>query len=212
MNAATKRRRPGVVPDGYKMDAQGRLVPIDSIRPIDSTRDELVVELVTKAKLMSETLATMKAEFFSHIDGFVALSAAQYGASLGGKKGNVTLHSFDGRFKVVAATAEHINFDERLQAAKSLIDQCITDWSSGSRPEIKALVNQAFQTDKEGRINTGRVLGLRRLDITDKRWLAAMKAIGESTQVVSTKRYVRFYERVGDSETYRAISLDVANA
>lgn len=36
-----------------------------------------------------------------------------------------------------------------------------------------------------------------------------MKAIGESVQVIGTKQYVRFYERVGDSDRYAPISLDM---
>ena len=37
-----------------------------------------------------------------------------------------------------------------------------------------------------------------------------MFAIADSVQVVGTKAYVRFYERVGNSEEYRPISLDIA--
>ena len=85
-------------------------------------------------------------------------------------------------------------------------------WSAGSRPEIHALINNAFQVDKAGKINTGRVLGLRRLDIHDARWQDAMRAIGEAVQVVGSKSYVRVYERIGDSDQFRAIALDVATA
>ena len=72
------------------------------------------------------------------------------------------------------------------------------------------LVQSAFDTDKEGKINTGRVLGLRRLDIRDEKWQMAMKAISESLQVVGSKEYIRFYERIGSSDQYQPISLDIA--
>ena len=64
--------------------------------------------------------------------------------------------------------------------------------------------------DKEGKINTGRVLSLRRLDIDDDRWKRAMDAISDSIQTVGSKSYVRLYERIGDSEEYVPISLDIA--
>jgi hypothetical protein len=198
------------VPDGYRADAKGCLVPESMIKPIDRTRDELVRDIVGDAKLVSATLREFKTRVFADINAFVELSAEQYEVKLGGKKGNLTLFSFDGAFKVQVAIAEHMIFDERLQAAKQLIDECITDWSQGSRDEIKVLVQAAFQTDKEGKINTGRVLALRRLDIRDQKWQTAMKAIGESLQVVGSKEYVRFYERIGTSDQYRPISLDVA--
>lgn len=199
-----------IIPEGYRADAKGCLVPEAMIRPIDRARDELVQELAKRAKYLNDTMRVFKTGVFDDINAFVDLSAEQYGVALGGKKGNITLYSFDGGYKIQIAIAEHMVFDERLQAAKHLIDECIIAWSQGSRDEIKVLVQDAFQTDKEGKINTGRVLGLRRLDIRDDKWQQAMKAIGESLQVVGSKEYVRFYERIGGTDQYQPISLDVA--
>lgn len=196
--------------DGYMQDSTGRLWPVSKIAPIDLARDQLVGEIIERAKQLNESIAQFKAATFGDIAAFISLSAEQYGVKIGGQKGNVTLMSFDGRYKLQRAIAEHISFDERLQAAKALIDECITDWSQGSRDEIKVLVNDAFQVDKEGNINTGRVLGLRRMKIDDARWARAMTAIAEAVQVVGSKSYIRVYERVGDSGEYKAISLDVA--
>lgn len=198
------------IPDGYRQDAKGCLIPESLIKPIDLQRDQLVRELADKAKALSRDIAAFKTGAISDIDAFVQLSAEQYNVKLGGAKGNLTLYSFDGGYKVIIAQAERMQFDERLQAAKQLIDECITDWSQGSRDEIKVLVQAAFQTDKEGKINTGRVLALRRLEIRDEKWQTAMTAIGESLQVVGSKEYVRFYERIGDTDQYQAINLDIA--
>lgn len=198
------------IPAGYKRDAQGRLWEEGNIKPIDLARDTLVIELVEKAKAEREQLVKFKAEMFGDIEAFVEMSAEEYGVNLGGKKGNVTLLSFDGRYKVVRAIQESLSFDERLQAAKALIDECLCDWSQGARPELLTLVNDAFRVDQKGEIRTARVLALRRMDIEDARWLQAMQAIADACQVVGSKAYVRFYERVGDSEQYKAISLDIA--
>jgi hypothetical protein len=198
------------IPEGFWKDAKGCLVPESMIKPIDRTRDELAHDLGQRAKTMSASLRDFKTTVFNEINAFVDLSAEQYDVKLGGKKGNLTLYSFDGAIKIQVAIAEHMVFDERLQAAKHLIDECIIDWSQGSRDEIKVLVQSAFQTDKEGKINTGRVLALRRLDIRDEKWQKAMQAISESLQVVGSKEYIRFYERVGDSDQYQPISLDLA--
>ena len=200
------------IPDGYMQDSAGRLVPLSAIRPIDIERDKLVHEIVEKARKVNCVLADFKATTFGDIAAFVSLSAEQYKVKIGGQKGNVTLMSFDGRYKVQRAIAETISFDERLQAAKAKIDECITDWSQGSRDEIKVLVNDAFQVDKEGNINTGRVLGLRRMQIDDERWANAMAAISEAVQVVGSKSYIRVYERIGDSGEYKPVALDIAGA
>lgn len=198
------------IPAGYRQDAKGCLIPEALIKPIDLARDQLVRELAAKAQDLSKLIGAFKSESINEIDAFVQLSAEQYNVKVGGAKGNLTLYAFDGQFKIIVAQAERMQFDERLQAAKELIDECITDWSQGSRDEIKVLVQAAFQTDKEGKINTGRVLALRRLAIDDERWQTAMTAIGESLQVVGTKEYVRFYERVGSTDQYQPINLDIA--
>ena len=197
------------IPDGYMENAQGHLVPMAQVKEIDLARHELVMEKVARAVDLQRQLGEFKAEVMDDIEAFIALSAEKYGASVGGKKGNVTLASFDGRFQIKRQISEFLTFDERLQAAKALIDECLKTWTQGSPTELQALVNDAFQVDKEGRINTGRILGLRRLDIDDDRWARAMQAISDSVQVRDVKAYFRIYER-DEHGHMRAIPLDVA--
>jgi hypothetical protein len=198
------------IPAGYWQNAQGALIPVEMVKPIDRARNDLVHELVQKANELSQLMAKFKTSAFADIAAFVDLSLEQYDTNVGGKKGNLTLYSFDGRYKVQRAIQEHLQFDERLQAARALIDECLADWTAGAAPELKAIVANAFNTDKAGNISTSRVLGLRRLDIKDERWLKAMTAIGEAVQVVGSKAYIRVYERIGESDMYRSIPLDIA--
>jgi hypothetical protein len=209
MTTATQEQQQEV-PRGYWRDANGSLVPLSKIKEIDKLRHQRVTELCVQAKDASQKLLAFKLTAMQAVQEFVQESLAQYDAKLGGKKGNVTLVSFDGRFKVIRQMQETIVFDERLQAAKSLIDECIHAWSKGSNDNIKALVNDAFQVDKQGSVNTGRVLGLRSLKITDEKWQRAMQAISDSMKVAATKPYIRFYERDDASGEYMPITLDVA--
>jgi hypothetical protein len=197
------------IPEGYMQDAKGSLIPIDMVKEIDKLRDSLVKEIAQKAAEMSSVLEGFKKKSMDDIEAFIDLSAEKYGVAMGGKKGNVTLTSFDGSLKLIRAMADKIVFDERLQVAKSLIDECIHEWTKETRSEIKTLIDTAFEVDKEGKINTGRVLGLRRLDITDPKWLKAMEAISDSITVASTQAYIRVYRRKDDG-TYKLLNLDVA--
>jgi len=198
------------IPEGYRTDSKGRLVPISTIKPIDIERDAVVTSLIEKVKATRQQLIDFKAVAFGDIEAFIELSLEQYGVQVGGGKGNITLYSFDGQYKIVRQIQDSIRFDERLQAAKVLIDECIQSWSADSNDHIKVLINDAFQVDREGKISTGRVLGLRRHNIDDPKWKQAMEAIGDSINVVDSKSYVRFYERDKDGK-YQPISLDFAN-
>lgn len=194
----------------YMIDAKGNQISIKNIKPVDIERDALVKKLIDEGKQLSKTLGEYKANAFAQIQSLIDLSAEQYNAVVGGKKGNVTLYSFDGKFKLQRSVAEHIAFDERLQAAKALIDECLKDWSKGANQNLCVIIERAFQVDKEGKINTGQVLALRRHEINDERWKRAMDAISDSLQVVGSKSYVRLYERVGDTDQYIPIPLDIA--
>lgn len=196
-------------PEGYLKDGQGRLVPIDMVKPIDVARDDLVREIVAEATRMSALLENFKLRAMADIAAFVELSAEKYAAQLGGVKGNTTLSTYDGEYRLQLAVSEHLTFSEQLQAAKALIDECLHEWTKDSRSEIRVLINDAFQVDKAGNINTNRVLGLRRLDIQDPKWQQAMQAISDSLQVAGSKSYLRIYKRQGDG-SYNMVNLDVA--
>lgn len=197
------------IPKGYAEDASGRLIPLNKIKQIDKDRQSLVTKVCEAAKEQQKQLLAFKTKMNSMVSEFVGHSLSAYKVQYGGSKGNITLISFDGRYKIVKSCQDSIRFDERLQAAKILIDECIQAWSKGSNNNIKVLVGSAFQVDKSGKINTSRVLGLRKLKIEDPKWERAMQAIDDSILVTSSKEYIRFYER-DDTGGYQAISLDIA--
>lgn len=194
--------------DGHMRNSLGHLVPVDMINDIDKARDELVQEIIGDAQRLREQMAAFKIRVMGDLSAFVDLSAEKYGVKMGGKKGNTTFSSFDGRYKIRIDINECITFDERLQIAKKLVDECIHKWAEGSGAEIRALVEHAFQTDKEGKISVGRVLGLTRLKIEDEQWKSAMQAVHDSMQVAGTTTYMRIYRRIGDGERYEQVSMD----
>lgn len=197
-------------PEKMMINAQGHHVPLSKVKSIDIERNDLVLDIVEQAKGVRQMLADFKADAFGNIAAFIQLSAEQYGVNIGGKKGNVTMFSYDGRFKICRQYSDNIQFDERLQAAKALIDGCINNWTSDSNDNVKAIINKAFEVNKEGNISTSRVLALRTLKIDDTDWQSAMNAIADSITVVDSKAYVRIYERVGDTDKFVPISLDIA--
>ncbi|MDH4317195.1 MAG: DUF3164 family protein [Desulfobulbaceae bacterium] len=199
------------IPEGFRQDSMGRLVPEAMVKEIDKLRDDLVSDLVRRARDTSSALYAFKTRAFAEIESFVELSAAEYDQAYGGTKGNINLVSYDGRYKVQRAVADHFEFDERLQVAKSLIDACINDWTDETRPEVQMLINDAFQVDKKGNVSTKRIMSLRKFNIEDERWTKAMAAINDSLTVVGSRVYLRVYERIEGTDQWKQIPLDLAS-
>ena len=198
------------IPEGYWLDHKGNLVPDANVKEIDKLRDQTVRRIWALAEALHQEMKNFKATSFDDVATFVQISADQYGAKIGGNKGNVQLLSFDGSLKIQRNIAEHIVFDERLQAAKHLIDECLKEWTTDGRDEIKAIINQAFNVDKKGEISTTKILGLKRIEIDHPTWLKAMQAISDSINIAGSKSYLRFYKRNDETGEYIPMSLDLA--
>lgn len=193
--------------EGYKKNAAGHLVPVEQIKPLDALRDELVTELFVSAMALKRSCERFRADALERIDGLVALAAQDHGVQLGGAVGNLTLQSFDGAIRIVRAVEKYLTFDEQLQVAKALIDECLRDWTAEARPEVRTLIDDAFRVDSKGKLSTDRILGLRRLNIQDERWRRAMDAIADSIKVDSSKVYLRFYARVNGDYVQQEVRL-----
>jgi hypothetical protein len=201
-----------VAGEQYLRDAKGSLVPIASVKAADLLMDETVREILGAAHHVSTIVSSFKTETFERVAALQALIAQDYGASLGGKKGNITLTSFDGCQKVQVQVADLLEFGPELQAAKALIDECLTEWAVGSAVELRALVNRVFQVDKEGQINRAELFMLLRVEIADERWVRAMDAIRDSIRVIGSRTYVRFYDRLKPDAPWSAVTIDLAAA
>ncbi|WYX15089.1 DUF3164 family protein [Achromobacter xylosoxidans] len=199
-----------IIPAGYMRNTSGHLVPEDQVREHDKMRDQVARELAAEAEDLHARLAAFKKKALSDINDLVTIAGERYGVKLGGQKGNVTAATYDGSHKVLRSYAERVRFTEEIEAAKALINQCIVRWSQGANGNIRALVDRAFRTDGQGQLKTGAVLELLRLEIEDDEWVRAMEALKDSIQTAGTSVYIRVYKRVGDSDQYQAIPLDLA--
>jgi hypothetical protein len=198
--------------DGYMSDAHGRLVPIELVKPEHLLEDDLVRALHAKAVKLSEMLHDFREASVTDILTFLDILAEKYNAQRGGQRGNLTLNTYDGTLRCQIAINDQLELGPELQVAKDLVDACIRRWSEGASVELKAIVEDAFDVDKKGAINTDRILALRRLAIDDPEWQKAMVVIGDAVRVVSSKRYLRLYKRSGTDQKHTQVPLDLASA
>lgn len=196
----------------YMPDAKGNLVPVELVAAAAQLEDETVRKIMGYAMALSEQVVRFKGHTFEDLGALEALLAQEYGQTKGGAKGNKTFMSHDGLYKVQVQVADHIDFGPQLQIAKELIDECLNEWAADSRPEIRAIVTRAFNTDKAGQINKAEIFMLLRLEIEDGRWQEAMRAIRDAMRVVGSKTYIRCYQRAAHDAPWHAVTIDLAKA
>lgn len=198
-------------PDDFMKDAKGRFVPSHMVKPADKLIDQTVRKILGYAEELSARIARFKGHTYDDITTALDLVAEQYNAKIGGERGNVSLTSFDGTVRVQVAVQDRITFGPELQIAKALIYRCIDKWSAGARPEIRALVDDAFQVSNEGKVNREALLRLRRLDIDDTDWQQAMRALTDSIQVIGSREYIRIHRRADPQGKWEQVPLDLAS-
>lgn len=199
------------VPAGYMCDSQGRLVPIANVKAEHQLEDDLVRKIFARAERASGELRAFRDSAMGELGIFLDLLADRYKSQRRGAKGNVTFSSYDGLLRVQLAVSDQLAFGPELQVAKTLVDQCIRDWSAGANENLQAVVNDAFAVDKKGKLNVDRILALRRLNIHDDKWQQAMAAIGDAVRVERSKQYLRFYRRSALDAKFEQLPLDLAS-
>lgn len=199
------------VPAGFMQNAQGHLVPEALVREQDKLRDSVVLDLARQAIHINSALAEFKKQALGDIGDVVDIAAEKYDVKLGGKKGNVSLTSFNGQFRVQRVYSEQISFTEELEAARELFGQCLDRWTENADNNVRALVDRAFRTNKNKEVKTAELLGLLRLEINDPQWEKAIEALKDSISVTGTAVYVRVYQRIPETDKYKLIPLDLAS-
>jgi hypothetical protein len=196
----------------FLTDAKGGFVPLSLVKPQHKLEDETVRKIIGFAVNLNGEIARFRGHTMTDLGSLDALIAQEYGAKIGGAKGNRTYQTIDGLMKVQVQVADQIDFGAELQVAKSIIDECLNEWSIDSRPEIQSIVTRAFNTDKEGKINRSEIFMLMRHEIDDPRWRRAMDAIRDAMRVTGSKEYVRFYTRKVVTDEFKAVTIDLAKA
>lgn len=193
-------------------DARGLHVPLSKVKASDLLIDETVRKMLGFAVELNAQIERFRGHCFDDVGSLQALLAQEYGAAVGGKKGNISLTTFDGTMKVTVQVADQVIFGPELQAAKKLVDECLADWGAGAGDELRAVVNNTFDVDKEGQINRSALFSLMRLAIDEPRWLRAMDALRDSIRVIGSKTYIRFHRRDTPDGPWQAVTIDLSAA
>jgi hypothetical protein len=176
----------------YWIDPQGIRVPLNYIKPEDKDRDKLVEDVISDVVKLNRQLLELKKKIGEKTAAYLQKVAESYGEDW---KGNCRLNNFSGDKQIEISVSDLIDFDEKLQVAKTKIDECIKRWSKGTNKPLELLVTKAFRTDKKGQLNKNMILQLRTYEIKDPEWESAMDLISGSIKIMSSRTYYNFYSR-----------------
>jgi hypothetical protein len=211
---------PFSVPDGrvvlggkeHMVNSKGGYDPISTIKPQHRLEDQTVRKMMGFALELSDRVSRFKLNSLEDLMAFEAILEEEYGAQKGGKRGNKTFMTHDALMKVQIRIADFIDFGPELSVAEELFNECLNEWASDARDELRLIVTSAFNTDKPGQINRSELFRLLRTDIKDERWQRALGAIRDAMRVVGSKSYIRFYRRDNLDAPWKAITIDLAKA
>ena len=199
------------VPAGYRQDAKRRLVPEDLVPEHTRLEDDMVSVIIAHGLDLHRQIQRYRGHSYDDLAALDDLLGEKYGqARRGGVKGNRTYTSLDGCRRVIIQVQDRIAFGPELQVARDLVNECIADWSADARSEVQALIQHAFEPDREGMVNREAVFALRRLDIKDERWQRAREAITDSIRVVGSASYIRLQVRAAPEADWTTIPIDLA--
>ncbi|MFB2531008.1 DUF3164 family protein [Paracoccus sp. p3-h83] len=211
---------PVPMPDGiieangalYIADGVGKLTALDAIPAAKRLRDEMVRKEFGFALALSEQIGRFRAHVISNLDEFDALMAQEYNVKIGGEKGNRTYTSFDGLFRIEIKVQPRVAFGPEMAAAKALFDECMREWAEDTPAELRSIVTNAFDVDREGAINRTNVYILLGVESQDERFREGQRALRESMYVISSKEYVRFSRRASHRDKWAGVTIDLASA
>jgi len=196
--------------NGNWIDAQGNSIPTKYIDPVDKKRDQLVERGIKQAFLLQTRMTKFKAAILADIDKYLGWLAERNGEEALSPGGNYQLTGFSGTKRIQIKVNKVIEFDERLQLAKKKIDACLERWSQGANDNFKVVVFDAFKVDRKGNVDTKRILGLRKLQIRDKKWNEAMDLITEAITITGNRSYLMFMVKEDKDAEWQTIRLDLA--
>lgn len=197
--------------EGNWLNSQGKAVPPGYVPKADKLRDRLVERHFAKAEKVRAAMATLKEATNEAVADHIETLFTEHGVKPN-DGGNYTLTNFAGTQQVAVKVQHFMDFDERIEAAKAIVDECLEKWAEGGHENLRVIVTEAFRVrDKRG-LDVKSILALRNYKMKDNtgRWQEAMDLITESLHVDRSRAYLQFRSRATSSSDWQTLSLDLA--
>lgn len=182
------------VPGNLIRRPDGSYVDLADLEPRHQLAHELVSDFFPMAEEQSQRLFNLKKNALSEMQAYRRMMLDDYGVSVGGKEGNLTLRTVCGTRMMKLTVSKTVTFGPVLEAAKALIDEFLErEMAKGGSEHIHAIVTKVFRINSKGRVDTSGILGLREHRFADPLWDRAMDAIENAVCRDTSTIYLNFY-------------------
>jgi hypothetical protein len=182
-----------------------------------TTKVERLMER-SSAKILKEALVVNK-KLVAFRDTISDLSMEAYEAFMASKnstketKGNFTWYNFNRSIKIEVSISEALQFDDMtIEAAKDKFDAFLDENVTSKNDFVKPMIIDAFETQRNSKLDTKRVLGLMRYEskINNPMFSEAVKLIQESIRRSKSKTYYRVWVK-DENGQYQNIDLNLSS-
>jgi hypothetical protein len=190
-------------------DSTGAEIPVKYVSAYDKMRDRVTRRIHARFEKARCLLETVVSESIIDLDELAKLKDSL------GTKGNFSARSFDGLIQVAIRQQYNIRLDERVIRARELMMEYIGDVLDRAQgvdvSALRLLVQEAFKSNSQGFLSTGRVLALMRMEVNDAKWREAKMILQEALTPEKGKQYLICEARKTTQGDFKSIRLDIAD-
>ncbi len=178
----------------YK-SATGAEVPSKLIRKVDKKRHDAALRFYAEATKLQDKLVAFKKKMMEDCDKLYRDYLADYNVELKeNARGGYTMSTIDKEVQIEFTIGQRIQFDDRIDAAKIKFFDYIDEVTKGTAPELRQIVETAFQTSR-GKLDPKKILQLLSLKIEHPTWKEATDLLTQSMSTNLTKRYIQLRKK-----------------
>lgn len=190
-------------------DALGAQIPLKYVSAYDKARDRVTRRILARFEKARTALEAVVAESIQDLDELAKLKESL------GAKGNFSARSFDALIQVSIRQQYNIRLDERVVKARELmmeyIESVLNRVDSVDVSALRLLVQEAFRSNSQGYLSTGRVLALMRMEVASEKWREAKMILQEALRPEKGKQYLICERRESTQGEFKAVRLDIAD-
>ena len=198
--------------DPIWVDETGTEIPYNRINKVERLMERSSAKILREALKVNTSLTAFR-------DIISDLSMEAYDAFMASKKsdkktkGNFTWYNFNRSIKIEVSISEAIQFDDlTIEAAKQKFDAFLEANVTSTNSFVKPMILDAFQTQRNAKLDSKRVLGLMRHEkkINNPLFSEAVQLIQESIRRPKSKTYYRIWVK-DEAGKYKNIELNLSS-